>query len=219
MKAAGIENISPRFRLMVTGCEAIAAVDFTAASDLFTQALTTPGIERWPFDLARIRLLHGERLRRAGLTSQARAQLTAALETFQHLGAPPWISRALDELRATGQSRTRGGPTTDSRLTPQEHRVATLAARGLRNKEIAGQLSLSERTVAAHLHRVFPKLRVTSRAGLRDALAALPREETASGAGRAGAPSRLQGHELTGDARDEVLERPAENGWPNDELT
>jgi len=219
MEAAGIERISPRLRLIVNGCAAIAAPDFTAASDLFTAALTTPGAEGWPFDLARIQLLYGERLRRAGLTSQARTQLTAALETFQDLGAPPWISRALDELRATGQSRTRGGTTTDSRLTPQEHRVATLAARGLRNKEIAGQLSLSERTVAAHLHRVFPKLRVTSRAGLRDALAALPREETASGAGRAGAPSRLQGHELTGDARDEVLERPGGSRWPNDELT
>jgi DNA-binding CsgD family transcriptional regulator len=159
---------------VVTGCAAIATADFAAASDLFAEALATPGAERWPFDLARVRLLYGERLRRAGLASQSRAQLTVALEAFQGLGAPPWIARSRDELRATGQSRTRGATTMDSHLTPQEHRIATLAARGLRNEEIAERLSLSERTVATHLHRAFPKLGVSSRAGLRDALAALP---------------------------------------------
>jgi len=176
MKAAAIEHISPRFRLIVTGSEAIAEPDITVASDLFTTALATPGAERWPFDLARMRLIYGERLRRAGLTKQARAQLTNALGTLRDLGAAPWVTRALAELSATGQRRARG-TTTDSRLTPQEHRIATLAARGLRNKEIAEQLSLSERTVAAHLHRAFPKLGVTSRSGLRDALAALPQAD------------------------------------------
>ena len=42
------------------------------------------------------------------------------------------------------------------------------------NKQIAEQLFLSVRTVAAHLYRSFPKLGVTSRAGLRDALASAP---------------------------------------------
>jgi len=47
-----------------------------------------------------------------------------------------------------------------------------LAAAGLSNKEIGQQLFLSHRTVGAHLYRVFPKLGITSRAALRDALAA-----------------------------------------------
>jgi DNA-binding NarL/FixJ family response regulator len=38
------------------------------------------------------------------------------------------------------------------------------------NRQIADRLRLSRRTVDAHLYRVFPKLRVTARAGLRDAL-------------------------------------------------
>jgi DNA-binding CsgD family transcriptional regulator len=46
-----------------------------------------------------------------------------------------------------------------------------LAAAGMTNKEIGERLFLSHRTVGAHLYRVFPKLGITSRAALRDALA------------------------------------------------
>jgi DNA-binding NarL/FixJ family response regulator len=53
---------------------------------------------------------------------------------------------------------------------PQELQVAELAAAGLSNKEIAGRLHMSHRTVGAHLYRVFPKLGIGSRAALRDAL-------------------------------------------------
>jgi DNA-binding NarL/FixJ family response regulator len=49
-----------------------------------------------------------------------------------------------------------------------------LAAAGLTNKEIGQQLYLSHRTVGAHLYQIFPKLGITSRAALRDALAPLP---------------------------------------------
>jgi DNA-binding CsgD family transcriptional regulator len=58
-----------------------------------------------------------------------------------------------------------------SSLTAQEREIATLAAAGLTNKQIAERLFLSPRTVSAHLYRVFPKLGVTSRAALYDALA------------------------------------------------
>jgi DNA-binding NarL/FixJ family response regulator len=45
-----------------------------------------------------------------------------------------------------------------------------LAAAGLSNKEIGQRLFLSHRTVGAHLYQIFPKLGITSRAALRDAL-------------------------------------------------
>lgn len=55
-------------------------------------------------------------------------------------------------------------------LTAQQLEVARLAASGLSNKEIGERLFLSSRTVSAHLYRIFPKLGITSRAALRDAL-------------------------------------------------
>jgi hypothetical protein len=39
---------------------------------LFKEALAIPGIERWPFDLARVQLVYGERLRRAQVTTESR---------------------------------------------------------------------------------------------------------------------------------------------------
>ena len=58
-----------------------------------------------------------------------------------------------------------------SSLTPQQRQIALLAAAGHTNKQIAARLFLSPRTVSTHLHQVFPKLGITSRAALRDALA------------------------------------------------
>ena len=55
-------------------------------------------------------------------------------------------------------------------LTPQEREIADLAATGLTNKQIGERLFLSHRTVGSHLYQIFPKLGITSRAALRDAL-------------------------------------------------
>ena len=140
------------------------------APDLFVQALALPRIEEWPFELARVRLWHGERLRRIRRTREARSQLEAARDGFDRLGARPWSQRATTELAATGATRQRvtGGGTVS--LTLQEREIARLAATGLTNRQIATRLYLSPRTVSAHLYRIFPKLGITSRAALRDAL-------------------------------------------------
>lgn len=55
-------------------------------------------------------------------------------------------------------------------LTPQELQIAQLAATGLSNREIGQQLYLSHRTIGAHLYRIYPKLRITSRGQLREKL-------------------------------------------------
>ena len=76
---------------------------------LFEQALSLPTIDQWPFDVARVRLAYGERLRRARAATESRIHLQAALAAFRKLGAAPWTARAELELRATGLSRTPSG--------------------------------------------------------------------------------------------------------------
>ncbi|WP_435885426.1 ATP-binding protein [Streptomyces prunicolor] len=170
---AGVAAISPRLALLVKASAAIAADDQEALG-LFEEALAVSGTDRWPFELARVRLAYGERLRRLKSTTEARTQLADAIDTFERLGARPWTARAGNELRATGLSVTAAGATGQASLTPQQREIALLAAAGLTNKQIAERLFLSPRTVAAHLHQLFPKLGVASRAALRDALADLP---------------------------------------------
>jgi DNA-binding NarL/FixJ family response regulator len=93
------------------------------------------------------------------------------------MSASPWVGRASAELRAAGV-RLPQPEQADNALTAQELEIAMLAAMGLTNKEIAERLYLSPRTVSTHLYRIFPKLGITSRAALRDALNALPTETT-----------------------------------------
>jgi DNA-binding CsgD family transcriptional regulator len=173
MREANIAALSSRLALLAAASAAIAAPDESALG-LFEEALAIPGIDRWSFDLARVQLAYGERLRRFRAMTEARVHLSAALATFQRLGAQPWATRAGNELRATGQTKLRAGEYASASLTPQEREIAMLAAAGLTNKQIGAQLFLSPRTVGGHLHRLFPKLGIATRAALRDALASFP---------------------------------------------
>jgi DNA-binding CsgD family transcriptional regulator len=157
--------------LLVTAAAAVAGVGDPLAA--FRAALKPDDVDTWSFDTARVRVLHGHELHRQGRIAEARAELFVARQTFSDLEASPWFARASDELRSTGL-RELGRPsgTTADLLTPQQARIASLAARGLTNKEIGRELHLSPRTVSTHLYQIFPKLNVTSRAGLRDALSA-----------------------------------------------
>ena len=175
MDEANVAGLSRRLALVVGASAAMTARDDDAL-ELFQAALALPGIERWPFDLARVRLAYGECLRRRRAMRQARVQLNAARDIFERLKARPWLDRASAELRATGQTKPHAGDNVLDRLTPQELEIVSLAASGLTNKQIAERLFLSHRTVGGHLHRAFPKLGVGTRAALRDALQSLPGE-------------------------------------------
>ncbi len=52
------------------------------------------------------------------------------------------------------------------RLTDREKQIAEKIVEGLRNREIAEKLFLSERTVKSHINRIFRKLEVTNRSQL-----------------------------------------------------
>jgi DNA-binding CsgD family transcriptional regulator len=171
LREAGVAALSPRLAILVAASSAIAADDEHAPA-LFEEALSLPTTDQWPFDVARVRLACGERLRRLRATTESRPYLEAALTSFQKLGAVPWAARAELELRATGQVTTASRSPGAVALTPQELRIAGLAASGMSNKQIAQRLFLSPRTVGGHLYQIFPKLGITSRAALRDALGA-----------------------------------------------
>ena len=169
LRDADIAALSPRLALLEAGASGIAAAG-AAARAHFERALALPAIDRWPFDLARVKLAYGEQLRRTRATTDARVQLTAALTMFERLGAPAWADRARNELRATGVHRNARQSGDSLPLTAQQLQIAQLAASGLTNKQIGERLYLSPRTVGGHLYQIFPKLGVTTRAALRDAL-------------------------------------------------
>ncbi|WP_326592476.1 ATP-binding protein [Streptomyces sp. NBC_01294] len=170
MRHADVATISSRHALLTEACAALATSDDDEALTLFANALAVPGADRWLFDFARVQLAYGERLRRARATTESRGPLGAALSRFAHLGAQPWVERAEAELRASGAGKRRPGAPSVQTLTPQELEIARLAASGLTNKQVAERLYLSHRTVGAHLYQIYPKLGITSRVMLRDAL-------------------------------------------------
>ncbi|WP_405008261.1 AAA family ATPase [Kitasatospora purpeofusca] len=155
---------APATRLQLAYAEAVLAPGEVRAA--LTDIAGSGELTGWPQLYALVHLAHGSALRRARRPAAARTSLRAAMEVFTALGQR---RRALDvaaELRATGERPPRPEDTgpEQPRLSPQERRIADLAALGLSNREIGRQLDLSPRTVGSHLYRLFPKLGITGRA-------------------------------------------------------
>jgi DNA-binding CsgD family transcriptional regulator len=172
-REAGLAQVSPRLALLTHGALAMTAEDDDEAAEMFRRAEEHPAAADFPFELARIRLSHGIRLRHGLGPKAARPVLTRAVQVFEQLGAEAWARRGLGELHTGGSLGSNVSATDLTALTWQERRIADLAASGLTNKEIGERTHLSPRTVSSHLYRVFPKLGITSRAALRDALAGM----------------------------------------------
>jgi DNA-binding CsgD family transcriptional regulator len=165
MEASARTTPSPALHQGLRHARALLASD----EALYTAALTSDS-EIWPFHRARGQLAYGEWLRRERRAVESRAHLRAARETFDALGAAGWADRARQELRASGETSRHRVPQARDGLTPQELQIALMAADGLTNREIGQRLYLSHRTIGSHLHRLFPKLGIASRAQLRTAL-------------------------------------------------
>ncbi|MEU1090779.1 LuxR family transcriptional regulator [Streptomyces sp. NPDC005892] len=147
---------------LLARCRALMTDD-DAAERLYEESVAQ--LEKVPVavELAWSRLLFGEWLRRRRRRADARVQLRAAFESFEAWGATAFAKRARVELLATGETARKRRADTQLDLTPQEHHVASLAASGLTNAEIAGQLFVTISTIEFHLSRVFRKLGITSR--------------------------------------------------------
>ncbi|HEX2047584.1 MAG TPA: LuxR C-terminal-related transcriptional regulator [Acidimicrobiales bacterium] len=116
---------------------------------------------------------------RMGAWLVAAEAAAAAAVVLRRSGKPRPAASA--ELRAAELARRCQGAITpalraiqtQALLSSREIEVAALAAAGMANREIAGRLSVSVRTVENHLQRVYDKLGVARRADLAQALGSI----------------------------------------------
>jgi DNA-binding CsgD family transcriptional regulator len=135
--------------------------ELEAAVRATDDVLAAPPAGLRTFDRARTLLVRGQMLRRARARREAAAALDGAARLFQEIGAPVWATRARAEAERLGRVRA-----ATAGLTPTELQVASLAASGLTSRAVAEQLSISPKTVEAHLARSYSKLGIRSRAEL-----------------------------------------------------
>jgi DNA-binding CsgD family transcriptional regulator len=136
--------------------------DVAAAVEAYERALAELEKHPYPCERGRTLLCLGSARRQAKQKRLARDALEQALAIFDELGARLWADKARAELRRiSGRRRASEGE-----LTEMEARVATLAAQGRSNKEIAAELFVSVHTVGAHLSRAYRKLDIHSRSQL-----------------------------------------------------
>lgn len=148
--------------LLATGSE---------ANDLYRTAiehLRPSGVEAL---LGRVHLLYGEWLCRENNRDEAAAQLRRAHAIFTAARADGLATRCRRTLSQLGEAVVTQDVGPPDRLSRQELTIARLARSGHTNSEIAEQLFISSRTVEWHLTKIFGKLKITSRRGLRAALA------------------------------------------------
>jgi len=174
---------------LLAGSTQPAGTDFALGMEARSRALVTRGaaaeqlyreaVERLSRaslrpEVGRAHLLLGEWLRERGRRGEAGEHLRIAEELFASIGMEAFGERARRELTAAGE-KLRPRAQTAAELTPQEEQIARLARDGLTNAEIGAQLFLSPRTVEWHLHKVFTKLGISSRNGLRSTLSTTER--------------------------------------------
>lgn len=161
-----------RQSLTVTWLEAWLAAarhDELKARARFEEATARPpGKDDVSLHRARLEHEYGRYLMSGRSRRAAIAQLRHAYELYGALGAGPFAERCASDLEACGVHASpaaggQGGRGALPVLSHRERRVAHLAAQGLTNQEIAGELFISAKTVEYHLGNVFAKLGITSR--------------------------------------------------------
>ncbi|WP_127549825.1 helix-turn-helix transcriptional regulator [Actinoplanes sp. OR16] len=158
------EPATTRMRLLVEHARA-ELLGGEPAEERYRTAVADPAAATWALDHALARLHYGVWLRRQRRPLDAREQLSAALLALEQFGASALAAIARGEVKATGaiDDEALDGRDVLRALSPQQRTIVALAARGLRNQEIAAQLLVSPRTVGTHLSQAYHKLGVRSR--------------------------------------------------------
>ena len=137
--------------VLVAGGEARAALEPLRRAAALWRELDAP------YERARAGLLLAVAAREQGDRDGERTELEAARETFRRLGAVADLHRLERLSRPPRQAGGQG-------LTKRETEVIGLIATGKTNRGIAGELGISEKTVARHVSNIFTKLGLSSRA-------------------------------------------------------
>ncbi|MFL5518254.1 MAG: LuxR C-terminal-related transcriptional regulator, partial [Gemmatimonadales bacterium] len=140
-----------------TGSVLLAGGDARAALIALRRACTAWRELEAPHGEARARVLVGLACRELGDADAGWMELDAARRTFEQLGAAPDIAM-VKRLFRKAPARVPGG------LTPREVQVLGLVATGRTSRLVAGELGISEKTVARHLSNIYTKLGLSSRA-------------------------------------------------------
>jgi ATP/maltotriose-dependent transcriptional regulator MalT len=168
LEALAAATSAPLLRAGAAYARPLVADDDDA--EAFYQAALEHDLANWPCYRGRMLLWYGRWLRRQRRVAESCAPLRAARDGFDALAFATLAETARQELRASGETSRRRTPEAWDQLTAQELQIARMAAEGLSNRQIGEQLYISHRTVGYHLHRIFPKLGITSRSQLHAAL-------------------------------------------------
>jgi len=149
---------------------AAATGDPTGADAAFARGHAIAEATLIPLEQALLYLDDGRRLRSVGKHAEAVIQLETAHRLFSDLGADPFVRRSAEELELLQVSAAAQSPAAALGLSRAEMSVARLVATGLTNREVAGELYVSVKTVEYHLRNCFIKLDIASRRELADLL-------------------------------------------------
>jgi DNA-binding NarL/FixJ family response regulator len=124
--------------------------------------------------LARVLASYGAALRQVGRIPEARDALARAADLATEMGMERVMHRTQEELQLAGSRPRRSRLTGPTSLTESQRHVASLAAEGLTNRQIAERLFVTIKTVETHLMAVYRKLGITARDQLSGVLGTSP---------------------------------------------
>ena len=138
--------------------------DFPAAIRHLEAAETVAVIQGIMMEAAFSKVARYKLLLRLGNSEEARQNLTQAVKLFEDNGIKGEAALYRSLLTISKEENVPAKTAFPAGLSPREVNVLRLVAAGLSNRQIAQELSLSEKTVANHLTGIFNKTSCDNRA-------------------------------------------------------